>query len=213
MSHIYKKDDLQQQLNSLIGDSIEDVFYHLTYEDYKTFLQIQNEAQQTLLVGLLLKMVSGKTHGINGSNYICDGYRQHEIEGIHIELIKVDVNTSNLTVANHIFDEAWKQYRGRKITRVSLYEIVTIEEFVDRKTFRLIKKNGKTFTTPCGIKIEFENQSNLYMFNMEISSYSEKDDIYNFAWCSEEITIFFGDAALHKHKMPLDTNHTLQIFV
>lgn len=66
MEHSYKGDALQQQLNMLMGDSIKNVFYHLTYEGYKTFLQLEDEAQQTLMVGLLLEMVSGKLYGIHG---------------------------------------------------------------------------------------------------------------------------------------------------
>jgi hypothetical protein len=213
MNHIYRRDELQQRLNLLVGDSIKNVFYHLTYEGYKSFLQLQDEAQQTLLVGLLLEMVSGKVYGIHGLNYSYNGDYQHTLEGIHVEQIKEDLNIDSLTISNHIFDKPWKGYREKRIKEISIYEITTKEEFVDRKTFKLIEKEGNTFKTPSGIKLEFEDQNTLYMFNMEISSYSEENDTYNFVWGTEEVTIVFGNKAFRKHLIPEDVSHVLQIFV
>lgn len=182
----YKKEIFQAEADSLIGESIKNVFYYTEYEGYEIFKQLSDEIVEVFLLGILLETSSGNYYNIISHDY-APYYGLGGIQIFRNESLRTSQGRPNQI--NEVF---WNCFRKKQITNA-----ITIESHY--------KKAGEELTIPFGLKIIFEGEEECYIMNMSIEGFIEDGKIYDFCRGGGLVLFAGKDAFTRSYMLDDDT--------
>src|SRR5690554_311633 len=157
----YKRKKLQTELDSLLGESINNVFYFTEYEGYDVFQQLSHETVEVPLLGILLETSSERFYNIISYDYA----PYYNLGGVHVfrdEFLKTPQGRPNQI--NEVF---WNDFRKKKITNIFI-----IENFH--------KKSEEEISIPFGLNLVFEGGEECFIMNLSIEGFIESNQSYDF---------------------------------
>ena len=178
----YSSQDLNQELQKLVGQEIAAAFYHTHYENYPVFTELAAQIQEIPALYLLLKTANGHFFNVTTREY----YAADDLAGITVFQSDVLINPHGRP--NHIHAHQWAGFNGHQIVETQI-----VEDFY-------IKKLEK-YAVPLGIRLLFDGGQSLYALNMGIHAYHEKSNTYQFYRGGESVTLFFSEEAVRNHKI------------
>lgn len=182
----YKREKLQKEITTLIGESIKNVFYYDEFEGYETFKQLSEEVIEVPLLGILLETSLGEFYNIISYDYS----PYYELGGIRIFRDKDFVTPQGRP--NKINDVFWRNFREKTITEIDILE-------------SYYSKNEKKWAIPFGIKFSFNQGTECYITNMGIEGFSEEKNIYDLCR-GGELVMFAGKNVFDKYSI-MKENH------
>lgn len=178
---IYVKKNLQKELDSLLGESIKNVYYHLEYEGSKVFTQLSDRIVDVPFFGILLETSSGSFYNIISFDYA----PYYDLGGLRV--FQIDSLESHKGIPNQINAVFWEQFKNKKIIEVTI-----IENFY--------KKDNEQLVVPFGIKLLFKKGKVCHIFNLCIHGYDEDANLYIF-YRGEDVVLFSDENLLEKHEI------------
>ena len=171
MKYVRKK--MQAKLNELLlNEKLKDVFYYSEYPGFESFNSLSGDVQEVYMSPILLETHSGKFISFVSSDYLpILGYTT----GIGIS----DKIKEPYERPSHVNEERWNPFRDAKITKLSIIE--------SSETVR-----DERVTLPFGVKLEFGVENTLFIFDLTVENFSEKENRYEFCR-NGETTIFFSE--------------------
>lgn len=176
---IYDAKILQTEVNSLIGESIEDVFYHTDYDGFETFKNLENEIVEVPLLGVLLRTSSGNYYNIISYDYA----PYYDLGGVRV--FRERTFKSPYDRPSQINEIFWRNIKNRKILSVYVIE-------------NYYKKLRELITVPFGLKINFDNEEQCYILNMTIENFIKEHNLYEFCR-GGELVLMSGNDTFNKY--------------
>ena len=177
----YNREALEAKVvDSLIGEKLKEVYYDIDYEGFIPFFQLFPNVQEIPTSAILIETDSGKFISVISTDYApYYGY----LSGIDIS---VDIKKS-YNRPSHITENAWSAFSNRRILEVAIIESSTV---VDNNRIVL----------PFGLKLKFEEENTLYIFDLGIEDYIEEEGLYELR-VGGALTIFFNEEAVKGHSV------------
>lgn len=171
----------QIELDALIGEVIENVFFHINYEDSPdtSFKQLSSEVIEVLRGNILIETKSGLFFRIIETDYS----KNLDLGGLCFEKAKKLIPEER---PNQINEPFWGNFSDKKIVNSEIFE--------DKHLV-----NSQLMTIPLGIKLNFEGDSTLFIMNLCIEKFIESKGLYKFLK-GEEIVLFNNENIFNKHK-------------
>lgn len=177
----YKRKILQSEMDSLLGESINNVFYYTEYEGYDVFQQLSNETVEVPFLGILLETSSDRFYNITSYDYA----PYYDLGGIRVFR---DESLQTPQGRPSQFNEAfWNRFHKKKITNVSIIE-------------NYYKKAEENISVPFGLKLVFEGGEECYIMNLSIEGFIEDSQLYDFCR-GGELVLFSGKSTFDKYSI------------
>ncbi|MCW3123265.1 MAG: hypothetical protein JWQ38_2757 [Flavipsychrobacter sp.] len=176
----YRKEALEQELAKLVGKQIAEVYYYDKYEFFESFTQLNDKMQGVMLKGILLKATDGAFFAINDTDY----FPELALGGMTLAETTDASNPADRR--NHINSKQWLKYHGNEITGSRVHEIQYVAD-------------GKTYTVPLGITLDFKDGAVLHIYNAFVEDYNAGTRKYELSR-GESLTFFFDTESLKGYK-------------
>jgi len=179
----FNKNLLENELDELIGNKIDSIFYKASEEYFNGRLD-NGTLQYISDLGIFI-VLSSKIKII-----ITDFYSEPSYELNGLKLIKTEDSVGDLIGRNnHIDDQAWKAMKGSLIINYEVFKMFYLEDGMN-----------VSIELPYGFKLTFENGKNLYFFCITLDGYDDLSNTFDYS-VGNAISIFFNDEMVIKNKL------------
>lgn len=179
---VYDKALMESEINTLLGEELENVFYYKEYEGYTTFNYLADDLVEVPLLGILLHTSSDHFFNIISSDY----YPYYGLGGVRV--FQNEFFREPRGRPGHILESSWNKYTSRKIIKAEI-----VESFYTKANQRII--------VPFGLKLTFEEGEVLHIMNLTIEDFIPDEYRYVFSRGGEELVIFFSSQSFEKHEI------------
>lgn len=179
----YKKERLQRELNNLIGEEIQSVFYYNEYEGYTTYSQLSDKVVQLPLAGMRLLTKTNNHYKVSEMDYS----PYYSLGGV--SFFKEDNAKIPEGIPEQTSTMFWASYKNKKIVNLEIIE-------------NHHQLNAKKITIPFGIVITFEDLLKCYIFNVSIEGFNDSKGVYQIIRGQE--LVLFNDNSISDYKFLLE---------